>query len=232
MSLEDSLIGGVARTGQMCVARDLAAASVGLPVLKESGSAVALPILYADQLHGVLYVETTEPTDFPDEEILLLQTLADLVSGALHSAFTFQKAQEQAITDGLTGVKTHRFLMEALSAEWKRSTRASRPFSLVLIDLDRFKFVNDFYGHIGRRPVLHRVGHILEQNCRRSDVVARYGGDEFVILMPETNAEQGLQLAQKLRSAISGDPFCSAKRTYRPAWASRRSRITARRHRN
>ena len=124
---------------------------------------------------------------------------------------TFQKAQEQAITDGLTGVKTHRFLMEALSSEWKRSTRANRPFALVLMDLDRFKFVNDFYGHLEGDVVLQRVGHILEQNCRRSDVVARYGGDEFVILMPETSVEQARQLASKLRGWVAADPLLRDK---------------------
>ena len=185
--------------------------SVGRAVLEGSASALALPIFYADQLHGVLYVETSEPTDFAEEDILLLHTLADLISVALHNALTLQKAQEQAITDGLTGVKTHRYLMEALSSEWKRATRASRPFSLLLIDLDRFKFVNDFYGHLEGDLVLQRVGQILEQNCRRSDVVARYGGDEFVILMPETGAAQAMQIADKLRPAISDDPLLREK---------------------
>jgi diguanylate cyclase (GGDEF)-like protein/putative nucleotidyltransferase with HDIG domain len=137
--------------------------------------------------------------------------LADLIAGALHNALTFQKAQEQAITDGLTGVKTHRFFMEALSAEWKRSTRAGRAFALVLMDLDRFKFVNDFYGHLEGDLVLQRVGHILEANCRRSDVVARYGGDEFVILMPETSMEQARQLASKLRSWVCADNLLREK---------------------
>jgi diguanylate cyclase (GGDEF)-like protein len=141
----------------------------------------------------------------------LLQTLADLISGALHHALTLQKAREQAVTDGLTGVKTHRYLMEALSAEWKRSTRAGRPFCLLLADLDRFKFVNDFFGHLEGDLVLKRVGRILEQNCRASDVVARYGGDEFVILMPETDIEQSRQLAEKLRACIFGDSFLRSK---------------------
>jgi diguanylate cyclase (GGDEF)-like protein/putative nucleotidyltransferase with HDIG domain len=79
------------------------------------------------------------------------------------------------------------------------------------MDLDRFKFVNDFYGHLEGDLVLQRVGHILEQNCRRSDVVSRYGGDEFVILMPETNIEQSRQLASKLRSWISADPLMREK---------------------
>jgi diguanylate cyclase (GGDEF)-like protein/putative nucleotidyltransferase with HDIG domain len=143
--------------------------------------------------------------------LLLLRTLADLIAGALHNALSFQKAQEQAITDGLTGVKTHRFFMEALSAEWKRSTRAGRAFALVLMDLDRFKFVNDFYGHLEGDLVLQRVGQILETNCRRSDVVARYGGDEFVILMPETNMEHARQLASKLRGWVSADPLLREK---------------------
>ena len=101
--------------------------------------------------------------------------------------------------------------MEALSAEWKRSTRAGRAFALVLMDLDRFKFVNDFYGHLEGDLVLQRVGHILETNCRRSDVVARYGGDEFVILMPETNMEHARQLATKLRGWVSADPLLREK---------------------
>jgi len=149
--------------------------------------------------------------DFSGEESLLLHTLADLISGALHNALTFQKAQEQAITDGLTSVKTHRFFMEALSSEWKRSSRAGRSFALVLMDLDRFKFVNDFYGHLEGDLVLQRVGQILETNCRRSDVVARYGGDEFVILMPETTMEQARQLAAKLRGWVSADPLLREK---------------------
>jgi diguanylate cyclase (GGDEF)-like protein/putative nucleotidyltransferase with HDIG domain len=101
--------------------------------------------------------------------------------------------------------------MEALSGEWKRSTRAGRSFSLVLMDLDRFKFVNDFYGHLDGDLVLQRMAHILEQNCRRSDVIARYGGDEFVILMPETDSEQSHQLATKLRSWVCADPVLREK---------------------
>src|SRR6202521_487889 len=206
------LVGQVARNGHMGIARSAAASdNASKPILPESVAAIALPVFYAEQLHGILYAESSQPADFSEEEVLLLRTLADLIAGALHNSLSFQKAQEQAITDGLTGVKTHRFFMEALSAEWKRSTRAGRAFALVLMDLDRFKFVNDFYGHLEGDLVLQRVGQILETNCRRSDVVARYGGDEFVILMPETNMEHARQLASKLRGWVSADPLLREK---------------------
>jgi len=208
--LGEGLIGQVARSGQIGIVRDANSSTPRL-LLPSSAAGVALPVNYGEQFLGVLYVESSEPCDFPEQDVLLLRTLADLFAGALHNALTFQKAQEQAITDGLTGVKTHRFLMEALSSEWKRSTRANRPLALVLMDLDHFKFVNDFYGHLEGDVVLQRVGHILEQNCRRSDVVARYGGDEFVILMPETTVEQARQLANKLRGWVASDPLLRDK---------------------
>src|SRR5882757_1967462 len=212
ISIGAGLIGHVARNGHMAAYRVAAPADGAMkPLLPDSVAAIALPVFYAEQLHAILYIESSVPVDFSEEEVLLLRTLADLIAGALHNALSFQKAQEQAITDGLTGVKTHRFFMEALSAEWKRSTRAGRAFALVLMDLDRFKFVNDFYGHLEGDLVLQRVGHILETNCRRSDVVARYGGDEFVILMPETNMEHARQLASKLRGWVSADPLLREK---------------------
>jgi diguanylate cyclase (GGDEF)-like protein/putative nucleotidyltransferase with HDIG domain len=209
--LGEGIVGRVARSGEKAVVDDFSAERQSPPVLTNSASGAAMPIHFTDQLYGVLYVECSEKHNFVEEEIQVLTTVADLISGALHHAITFQRAQEQAMTDGLTGLKTHRFFMESLSAEWKRATRAGRPFSLVLIDLDRFKFVNDFYGHLEGNQVLQRVSKILEENCRRSDVVARYGGDEFVLLMPETNMEQARQLSNKLRAMVASEPLLSER---------------------
>src|SRR5206468_1780947 len=108
-----------------------------------------------------------------------------------------------------TSIKTRRFFWEALSAEWKRASRSGRPFSVVLIDLDKFKEVNDTFGHMEGDLVLARVGRLLEQKCRQSNVVARYGGDEFVILMPETGMEQAQILAERLRLWLATDPMLS-----------------------
>ena len=100
--LGEGLIGQVARSGQLAIVREVNASTPRL-IVPGSVSAIALPVSYADGLLGVLYVESSEKCNFPDEEVLVLRTLADLFAGALHNALTFQKAQEQAITDGLTG---------------------------------------------------------------------------------------------------------------------------------
>jgi GAF domain-containing protein len=166
----EKLIGHVARTGEPSTAAEMAAARSNgnlaseLTAVPDAQSGIALPMVYGEQLQGVFFVEMASPYSFSVAEIRLLRTLADLISSALHNAISYHKAQEQAITDGLTNVKTHRYFMEALSAEWKRATRAGRSFSLVLIDLDRFKYVNDFYGHLEGDVVLQRVAELLEQS--------------------------------------------------------------------
>jgi diguanylate cyclase (GGDEF)-like protein len=155
----------------------------------------------------VLNVESRDENAFAPQDVLILNTLADLLATALHNSFVIQKLQQQSITDGLTGIKTRRFFWEAVSSEWKRASRSGRPFSVVLIDLDKFKEVNDSLGHLEGDLVLARVGRLLEQKCRQSNVVARYGGDEFVILMPETGIDQAQVLAERLRLWLATDPM-------------------------
>jgi diguanylate cyclase (GGDEF)-like protein len=170
---------------------------------------LCIPITYGESLLGVLNVESREENAFSEQDVLIMSTLADLLATALHNAFVFQKLQQQSITDGLTGIKTRRFFWEALSSEWKRASRSGRPFSVVLIDLDKFKEVNDTFGHLEGDLVLARVGRLLEQRCRQSNVVARYGGDEFIILMPETGVEQARALAERLRLWLAQDAMLS-----------------------
>ena len=170
---------------------------------------LCIPITYGESLLGVLNIESRNENAFSPQDVLILNTLADLLATALHNAFVFQKLQQQSITDGLTGIKTRRFFWEALSAEWKRASRSGRPFSVVLIDLDKFKEVNDTMGHFEGDLVLARVGRLLEQKSRQSNVVARYGGDEFIVLMPETGAEQAQVLAERLRQWLASDPMLS-----------------------
>ncbi|MGH9651424.1 MAG: bifunctional diguanylate cyclase/phosphohydrolase, partial [Terriglobales bacterium] len=126
-------------------------------------------------------------------------------------AQAYQTAQEQAITDTLTGLKTHRYFMEALDVEWRRSPRSGQHFSLIMMDLDDFKLVNDRHGHLEGDRVLTAVGRVLEARSRQSNVVARYGGDKFALLMPEATPEQAEILAERLRYGLSADPYLASR---------------------
>ena len=200
------ILGRVARTNEMALAQNSGDGKL-LGIVPESKSVLSIPITYGESLLGVLNVESRRENAFAPQEVLILRTLADLLATALHNAFIFQKMQQQSITDGLTGIKTRRFFGEALQSEWKRASRSGRPFSVVLIDLDKFKLINDTLGHLEGDLVLARVGRILEQKSRHSNIVARYGGDEFVILMPETGVEQAQILSERLRLWIATDPM-------------------------
>lgn len=169
------------------------------------------PITYGETLLGTLTVESFARRDFTEEEILTLGTLADVLATALHNAMTFEEMEYQSITDCLTGIKTRRYFLESIQAEWSRASRSGRAFSLMLIDLDKFKQVNDGHGHLEGDVVLATVGHILEQKCRQSNVVARYGGDEFVVLLPETTIDQAESLGERLRAWLAGDPLLSQR---------------------
>ncbi len=206
IALGSGVLGKVARTGVSALVQNAGPGQLA-GVLPESRAVLCLPISYSETLLGVLNVESREENAFAPQDVLILNTLADLLATALHNSFVFQKLQQQSITDGLTGIKTRRFFWEALSSEWKRASRSGRPFSVVLIDLDKFKEVNDSLGHLEGDLVLARVGRLLEQKCRQSNVVARYGGDEFIILMPETGIEQAQVLAERLRLWLATDPM-------------------------
>ena len=202
------ILGRVARTGERALVQNAVLGQLS-GILPEARAVLCIPIIYAEMLLGVLNIESRNESAFSPQDVLILNTLADLLATALHNAFVFQKLQQQSITDGLTGIKTRRFFWEALSAEWKRASRSGRPFSVVLIDLDKFKEVNDTLGHFEGDLVLARVGRLLEQKSRQSNVVARYGGDEFIVLMPETGPDQAAVLAERLRQWIASDPMLS-----------------------
>jgi len=206
IAVGSGVLGKVARTGVSALVQNAGPGQLA-GVLPESRAVLCLPISYGETLLGVLNVESRDENAFAPQDVLILNTLADLLATALHNSFVFRKLQQQSITDGLTGIKTRRFFWEALSSEWKRASRSGRPFSVVLIDLDKFKEVNDSLGHLEGDLVLARVGRLLEQKCRQSNVVARYGGDEFIILMPETGIEQAQVLAERLRLWLATDPM-------------------------
>lgn len=115
-----------------------------------------------------------------------------------------QQAEQQARTDALTGLANRRAFFEQARGLWNTAQRRQRPLSVVMLDIDRFKAINDRYGHDGGDQVLVRLAELLRQTCRAGDVSSRWGGEEFLLLLPETELAQALALAERLRVAVEG----------------------------
>ncbi|MQC16700.1 MAG: GGDEF domain-containing protein [Chloroflexi bacterium] len=112
-----------------------------------------------------------------------------------------------ARTDGLTGVANRRALFEMMGIEFRRSRRYERDLSVLMLDLDQFKQVNDRWGHPFGDQALQDIAHLVQGNIRESDILGRYGGEEFVVILPEANAEQAVTVAEKLRRAVESHDF-------------------------
>lgn len=203
--------GITAETREPFMADDVLSSDRYLPFHPGVRSSLHLPMKYRQELVAVLSIESLKPKNFTSQDLLTLSTLADQLAIALKNAQAFQVAQEQAITDGLTSLKTHRFFMQAVDAEWRRSPRSGKPFSLIFMDLDGFKHLNERLGHLEGDKVLTAVARVLEASSRQSNIVARYGGDQFSLLVPEASAEHALMLAERLRTNLAADSYLSGR---------------------
>jgi diguanylate cyclase (GGDEF)-like protein len=142
-----------------------------------------------------------------DYSIAFLHILADHAAIAIENARDVSRIQQLTITDDTTGLFNVRHLYEVLSRELKRSTMHKLPLSLAFWDLDRFKLINDAHGHMVGSELLALTGRRLQKLSREQDRCFRYGGDEFVILMPETPAAQALALTKGIHAALMETPF-------------------------
>jgi two-component system cell cycle response regulator len=132
----------------------------------------------------------------------LLDTLLNQISMVAYNSLLYQKIEDLARTDGLTGLLNHRTFMEKLADEYRRIDRDPRPFSILLMDIDKFKNVNDAYGHPVGDVALKAVAKVLNETGRGSDFVARYGGEEFAIGMVDTNIKGAVQMAERVRKLM------------------------------
>src|SRR6202790_26803 len=121
----------------------------------------------------------------------------------LDNARLFRQVRILAISDSLTGLANYRRLVDVLQSELERSGRTNRSFSVLLMDLDRLKDINDRYGHLAGSRALCRVADILRLHCRSIDTAARYGGDEFALVLPETDEPAAQQVADRIRDPLS-----------------------------
>jgi diguanylate cyclase (GGDEF)-like protein len=147
-----------------------------------------------------LYHETADA--FNVEDLRILQLVAAQVARAIQNALEFDKTRQSARTDALTGLFNARHLQEFLDGELSRARTGDKPLTVLVLDLDNFKQVNDRFGHARGNEVLRDLGQVLKAALRNSDLVARYAGDEFVVVLPEVGAEEAQVVAEKLKSVV------------------------------
>jgi diguanylate cyclase (GGDEF)-like protein len=208
IKIGQGIAGWVAQTGQPVVVPDVSKdtrffAKVDEKTKMETHSIVAVGVRFRGQCLGVIeLINCVGPDGFSQRDLVLLEALADYAAIAIENARHVQRIHELTITDDCTCLYNARHLNFMLETEIYRSQRYSYEFSLIFIDLDHFKRVNDTYGHLCGSKLLGEIGVVVKTNCRLIDLAFRYGGDEFVLLLPQTSKENACRVARRLHKLI------------------------------
>jgi len=214
LSAQHGIVGHVYQTGEPHLSVDVQLdryfySDIDQQLGHQSGSIVAVPIYLGKAVVGVL--ELINPRDgktFTPRDMNLLEIFAGYTSFTLQNALEAKRAHELAKKDDLTGLYNDRWFHVRLNETLADSRKSGKAAVLLFMDLDRFKWVNDCHGHLAGSQVLREVGFLLKRIVHRQDAtVARYGGDEFVMILPDTTLEDGLALCEEIRRAIEGTAF-------------------------
>ena len=199
---QDGLTYTVARSGKVFAVEDIRTHSLFQNAPKEwHGAIIGLPLKYGGKVLGVMNISWPTPRQFDQQELHAMELLADQAAIAVENARLHTIVQNEALTDPLTGLPNRRALDLRLAEEIRRSARYGHNFSVLMVDLDDFKRINDTHGHMVGDAALRAIAHCLHRSVRDTDFMARIGGDEFVFILPETKTgDEGL-IAQKLREA-------------------------------
>ncbi len=206
-------IGGwVAEHGEAVLIQDVtndARFSLGNePHHREAQSIVCVPVKGRERVLGVIELMNTAGKErFQEEDLPVLLNLADYAAIALENARYVQRIHQLTITDDCTALYNARHLNSVLDAEIYRSIRYGYEFSVIFIDLDHFKLVNDTHGHLAGSKLLWHVGNLIKGHLRLIDYAFRYGGDEFVVLLPQTSKHNALMVVRRLRELLNSKVF-------------------------
>ena len=202
------IAGWVAENGQVVIVPDVSKdtrffSQVDQKTKTETRSIVAVPVKFRDTCLGVIeLVNCVGPNGFDDRDLTLLEALSDFAAIALENARHVQRIHELTITDDCTNLFNARHMNFILETEIYRAQRHGFEFSILFIDLDFFKKVNDTHGHLMGSKLLAEVGQFIKLHCRLIDYAFRYGGDEFVVLLPQTSKENACVVARRLHRQI------------------------------
>src|SRR5216683_5600271 len=168
----------------------------------ESASRLRIPLVSFGQALGVLALDSSQPDAFRDGDRESLESVADICATAIQNAHYVERVKQLAYLDGLTGIFNRRFFELRISEEIERARRYDSGMAVIMVDIDQFKRLNDEFGHLLGDEVLRQVSSLFHQQVRKIDVVCRFGGEEFAILLSQTTAEQALGVAEKLRRLV------------------------------
>jgi diguanylate cyclase (GGDEF)-like protein len=172
-------------------------------------SIICVPLKTKGRCHGVIELinKADEEWNFGEEDLLLLTTLTDYTAIAIENSKLFDRVDELTVKDDLTALYNSRYLHRCLDHEVERSRRFDYDISMIFMDLDYFKHINDNHGHLSGSRLLKEIGQLIVANVRAVDVACRYGGDEFVVVMPETTKKNARIVAEKLRQSFKKHRF-------------------------
>ena len=172
-----------------------------------SGSLLAIPVVAAQEVIGVMFFNRPEVDAFHIDELSLLQVISNIGAIAIRNASLYEITEELSVLDALTGILNRRALNQQLENEWERSQRFDTPFSVIMIDVDHFKQFNDEHGHSVGDLVLKATAGGMGEELRKVDSLGRYGGEEFLAILPRTELDQALAVADKLRARVSSHGY-------------------------
>jgi diguanylate cyclase (GGDEF)-like protein len=177
------------------------------PVEPAADQLISVPLRTGGGVLGVLNLyDRADGEPFGEPDLETIQTFAGQAAVAIDNVLLHQEAQRLSVTDGLTGLGNYRSFQQTLTREVDRAARFERPLALLMLDLDRFKHVNDEHGHQIGDAVLVQVADRVREEVREVDIVARYGGEEFVIILPETGIEGASHLADRICERVRATP--------------------------
>lgn len=204
----EGMVGLAAQSGEALLANDVTKEPRFMHLeLLDIASGLAVPIKLGDKTIGVLAVGSDRADVFCETDATALETMASQTATAIENARLYKEMERLAATDPLTGLWNRRHMAERLPSEIAHAHQFRHELSVLVMDIDQFKLFNDTYGHLAGDEVIRAVAQLVVTSCREIDIVGRYGGDEFVVILPEAGPRGAAMVAGRILAALQKEPF-------------------------